>query len=43
MKFKLFNNFKAFKVVLVFLNNVQIKIKPDQKQEKEENIRNIDS
>ena len=41
-KFKLFNNFKVFITILTFLNNTQIEIKSDWKQEKKENIRNID-
>ena len=42
-KFKLFNNSKAFKAILTFLNDTQIEIKSDWEQGKEENIRNIDS
>lgn len=42
-KFKLFNNSKAFKAILDFLNSTQIGTKPDWEQQEEENIRNIDS
>ena len=42
-KLKLFNNPKAHKAILTFLNDTQIGTKPDWEQEEEENIRNIDS
>ena len=42
-KFKLFNNSRAFKAILTFLNSTKIGIKPDWEQEEEEITRNMDS
>jgi hypothetical protein len=42
-KSKLFNNPKAFKAILAFLNATKIGTKPDWEERERENLRNLDS